>query len=96
MKIAHIDWLLFWHALNQQDWTSRNRWLRRWVFADDGVRLSMQPAPSEAARSNLADADEGLKNNADVEKTRRIGRTAPRAPLSSKATMEHNESMTVV
>jgi hypothetical protein len=53
MKIAQIDWPLFWHALKQQDSASRNRWLGRWVFANDGVRLSMQPAPPKAASSNL-------------------------------------------
>jgi hypothetical protein len=37
MKIAEVDWPLFWHALNQQDSASRNRWLGRWVFADEGV-----------------------------------------------------------
>jgi hypothetical protein len=42
MKIAEIDWPLFWRALAQQDAVSRSLWLRRWVFADDGVRLSMQ------------------------------------------------------
>ncbi len=43
MKIAEIDWPLFWHALNQQDSVSRGPWLGRWVFPDDGVRLSLQP-----------------------------------------------------
>jgi hypothetical protein len=42
MKIAEIDWPLFRHALGQQDAVNRGLWLRRWVFADDGVRLSMQ------------------------------------------------------
>jgi hypothetical protein len=96
MKIARIDWRLFWHALNQQDSASRNRWLWRWVFADDGVTLSRQAAPPEATRSDLTDAYEGLENNADAERTRRTGWTAPRATLGSKATMELNESMTVV
>jgi hypothetical protein len=42
MKVAEIDWLLFWHAYDQQDSGSRVSWLGRWVFADDGVRLSMR------------------------------------------------------
>ncbi len=46
MKIAEIDWRLFWHALGQQRFTDRDRWLGRWVFADDGVKMSMQSAPS--------------------------------------------------
>jgi hypothetical protein len=58
MKIAQIDRLLFWHALSQQDSASRNRWLGRWLFADDAVRLSMQPAPSETTGSNLANASD--------------------------------------
>ena len=51
MKIAEIDWQLFWHALGQQRFTDRDRWLGRWVFADDGVRMSMQSAPSETGNS---------------------------------------------
>jgi hypothetical protein len=41
--------------LNQQDSASRNRWLGRWVFADDGVRLSMQLMPSDTTSSNPSD-----------------------------------------
>jgi len=51
MKIAEIDWQLFWHALGQQRFTDRDRWLGRWFFADDGVRMSMQSAPSETGNS---------------------------------------------
>ena len=51
MKIAEIDWQLFWHALGQQRFTDQDRWLGRWVFADDGVRMSMQSAPSETGNS---------------------------------------------
>jgi hypothetical protein len=43
MKIAEIDWPLFWHAFDQQDSLSCGPWLARWVFADDRVRLSMRP-----------------------------------------------------
>jgi hypothetical protein len=43
MRIAEIEWPLFWQALRQQDPTVRERWLGRWVFADDTVRLSRQP-----------------------------------------------------
>jgi hypothetical protein len=33
----------FWQALGQQDPTLRDRWLARWVFADDTVKLSLRP-----------------------------------------------------
>jgi hypothetical protein len=45
MRIAEIDWPLFWHALSQLDPTEGDLWLARWVFADDGVRLSLRAAP---------------------------------------------------
>jgi hypothetical protein len=51
MKIAEIDWPLFWHALAQHD-ANRRLWLRRWAFADDGVRRSMQ---SDSARAGSND-----------------------------------------
>jgi hypothetical protein len=43
MKIAEIDWALFWQALNVLEPAAREHWLSRWVFADDGVKLSRQP-----------------------------------------------------
>jgi hypothetical protein len=64
MKIAQIDWPLFWPALNQQDSASRNRWLGRWVFADDGVRLSMQLVPLDTTSSNPADSYKAPENSA--------------------------------
>ena len=42
MKVATIDWQLFWQAWRQQDPSSEVDWLARWVFADDGVWLSMR------------------------------------------------------
>jgi hypothetical protein len=42
MKVAAIDWQLFWQAWREQDLSSQGDWLARWVFADDGVRLSMR------------------------------------------------------
>jgi len=42
MKVAAIDWQLFWQAWRQQDPSSQGDWLARWVFADDGVWLSMR------------------------------------------------------
>jgi hypothetical protein len=44
MKIAEIDWLLFWQAWRQQKSIERDHWLARWVFADDAVKLSMHQA----------------------------------------------------
>lgn len=51
MKIAEIDWELFWYAWSQQESADLDCWLGRWVFADDRVRLSMQPALSESENS---------------------------------------------
>ena len=49
MKIAEIDWPLFWQAWRQQNAIERDHWLARWVFADDAVKLSMrQAAPVES------------------------------------------------
>ena len=42
MKVAAIHWQLFWQAWRQQDPSSEGDWLARWVFADDGVWLSMR------------------------------------------------------
>jgi hypothetical protein len=56
MKIAEIDWQIFWDALSQQDCGSRDRWLGRWVFADDGARLSMAAALSQSGCSRIADS----------------------------------------
>jgi hypothetical protein len=60
MKIAEIDWQLFWHALGQQPFTHRDRWLRRWVFAADGVRLSMRSVSPEIGETAHKDRGETL------------------------------------
>jgi hypothetical protein len=52
MKIAEIGWPLFWQALHQQDPAKRDFWLARWVFADDGVKLSLRP-PRIAEKQSL-------------------------------------------
>jgi len=44
MKVPTIDWPLFWQAWRQQSISARCEWLGRWVFADNGVSLSMRPA----------------------------------------------------
>ena len=43
MRIAEIDWSLFWQALNSLEPAMRDHWLSRWVFADNSVKLSRQP-----------------------------------------------------
>jgi hypothetical protein len=47
MKMAEIDWQLFWQAWRQQNDARREQWLERWVFDDQRVRLSMRPIPRE-------------------------------------------------
>lgn len=44
MRIAEIDWPLFWQALNRLDPATRDHWVSRWVFADDAVKLSRRSA----------------------------------------------------
>jgi hypothetical protein len=56
MKIAEIDWPLFWQALSQLDSTARDHSLARWVFADDAVKLSLQPARDVGRRSLRSDS----------------------------------------
>ena len=63
MKIAEIDWHLFWHAFSQQDVESRDRWLGRWVFADADVKLSMRPMPLEPSSSSPSYDDEAPEQN---------------------------------
>lgn len=82
MKIAEIDWQLFWYALSEQDSVGRERWLGRWVFADDAVRLSMQPTLFEAGNSNLAGkslghhvSSEGTRNPHEQSAARRFAGT---------------------
>ena len=55
MKPAEIPWDIFWQALRQQTAECKTSWLGRWAFADDRVRLSMQPA-----RTNTDDHDSGI------------------------------------
>ena len=42
MKVVAIDWQLFWQAWREQDPSGQWDWLARWVFADDGVWLSLR------------------------------------------------------
>lgn len=67
MKTAEINWELFWQVASQQTNAEKNSWLGRWAFADDSVKLSMQPARTEtddaiaalATRCPIALAGEG-------------------------------------
>lgn len=54
MKIAEIDWPLFWQAWRQQNPLDRELWLARWLFADDAVKLSRHPAAPGKIRDNTA------------------------------------------
>jgi hypothetical protein len=45
MNASTINWNIFRQALDKQDLAGLDKWLARWVFADDGVRLSMRPHP---------------------------------------------------
>ena len=74
MKVAEIDWSLFWHALSQQEADHRISWLRRWVFADDWVRLSMRPATVESDDADLTrDGATSKTQSQDVNESRLIG-----------------------
>jgi hypothetical protein len=63
MKIAEIDWQLFWHAFRQQLSLDRDRWLGRWVFADDGVRLAMRSVSPEIGDAAHRDRRETLADH---------------------------------
>jgi hypothetical protein len=45
MKISVIAWHFFWDLSDKQDPAALRRWLGRWVFADDGVRISIRQQP---------------------------------------------------
>ena len=63
MKIAEIDWQLFWHAFRQQLSLDRYRWLGRWVFAADCVRLSMRSVSPEIGDAAHKDRRETLADH---------------------------------
>ena len=60
MKVAAIDWQLFWQAWRQQDPSSEGDWLARWVFADDGVWLSMRLDQAPALVLKSFDCNRGF------------------------------------
>ena len=86
MKIAEIDWQVFWNALRQQDCAGRDRWLGRWAFADDGARLSMAPALSQSGCSSIA--GDGEAPDHDVFAVR----TLPTATQASQKACSRLES----
>lgn len=53
MKVSLITWRLFWDAFDKQDLAGLDKWLGRWVFAADGVRLSMRTQPLKTGNSDL-------------------------------------------
>jgi len=52
MNVSIISWHLFWEASGKQDLAGLDKWLGRWVFADDGVRLSMRPTTQDGLASS--------------------------------------------
>jgi hypothetical protein len=64
MNVSVIDWHIFRRALDKQDSAGLDKWLARWVFGDDGVRLSMRSTTQDgfaverdrAAEKNLCHA----------------------------------------
>ena len=53
MKVSLIIWPFFWDAFCKQDLAGLDKWLGRWVFADDGVRLSMRIQPLKTGTSDV-------------------------------------------
>jgi len=52
MNASTINWNIFRQALDKQDLAGLDKWLGRWVFADDGVRLSMRPTTQDGLASS--------------------------------------------
>lgn len=63
MKIAEIDWPLFWQRWRHLDAKGAPRWLERWVFAADGVRLSNAPNIRAGERFKARPPDFAAKNS---------------------------------
>ena len=53
MKVSLIAWRLFWEAFDKQDLAGLDEWLGRWIFTDDGVRLSMRTQLLKTGNSDL-------------------------------------------
>jgi hypothetical protein len=53
MKISLIIWSLFWALFINRNLAGLDKWLGRWVLADDGVRLSMKTQPLKTVTSDV-------------------------------------------
>jgi hypothetical protein len=58
MNVSTIAWQIFRQALDKQDSAGLDKWLARWVFADDGVRLSMKQLLKTDLEFDAGDAAE--------------------------------------
>ncbi|MFQ5683652.1 MAG: hypothetical protein ACE5HC_10325 [Candidatus Binatia bacterium] len=44
MKVSLIPWHVFLEACEEENADVLEGWVKRWLFADDGVRVSVEPA----------------------------------------------------
>ena len=51
MQFSLIPWQVFLDALKKQNPRTRDTWLRRWVFIDEGVIIAPQEKYSAPSRS---------------------------------------------
>jgi hypothetical protein len=59
MQLSLIPWRVFLDALKKQNPYTRETWLRRWVFTDEGVIIAMPekyPAPYRSPSPAVAAA----------------------------------------
>jgi len=59
MQLSLIPWRMFFDALKKQNPHTRETWLRRWVFTDEGVIIptpEKYSAPSRAPSAAVAAA----------------------------------------
>jgi len=69
MKVSLISWSLFWAAFGKQGLAGLDKWLGRWVFADDGVRLSMRTQPLKMGTSDVVvEPDETAEKSLSLPK----------------------------
>ena len=98
MKVSLIAWRLFWPAFNKQDLAGLDKWLGRWVFADDGVRLSMRTQPLKTGNSDLVvEYGETAEKNLSLPKAHaRVDATARSSAIFSIAKKNGRIRITVV
>jgi len=51
MKVSVMPWHVFWDALEKQDPPPPDRWVQRWLFADDGIRALVKSPSLEGKDS---------------------------------------------